>query len=128
MTDSLQPIDCNHQAHLFMGFARQENWSGLPFPSPMVRYGSPHNQNSIITKRNIVLIQFYYLILNLPNPGIKPKSLQSSLLADGFFTISTTWEAHIIHNLGLIFPIFVALFLIQNPICTNHHTLQYCLL
>ena len=23
-----------HQAHLFMGFSRQEYWSGLPFPSP----------------------------------------------------------------------------------------------
>ena len=23
-----------HQAPLFMGFSRQENWSGLPFPSP----------------------------------------------------------------------------------------------
>ena len=113
------------QAHLSMEFARQENWSGLPFPSPNVRYGSPYNQNSIITKRNIVLIQFYYLILSLPDPGIKPESLASSSLAGGFFTISTTWEAHIIHNLGLIFSIFVALFLIQNPVCTNHHTLQF---
>ena len=23
-----------HQPHLFMGFPRQEYWSGLPFPSP----------------------------------------------------------------------------------------------
>ena len=23
-----------HQAHLSMGFSRQENWNGLPFPSP----------------------------------------------------------------------------------------------
>ena len=34
------------QAPLFMGFSRQEYWSGLPFPSPG----------------------------NLPNPGIKPGS------------------------------------------------------
>ena len=27
------PVDC--QALLFMGFSRQEYWSGLPFPSPM---------------------------------------------------------------------------------------------
>ena len=35
------------QAPLSMGFSRQENWSGLPFPSPG----------------------------DLPNPGIKPSSL-----------------------------------------------------
>ena len=28
------PVDCSHQAPLSMGFSRQENWSGLPFPSP----------------------------------------------------------------------------------------------
>ena len=34
------------QAPLFMGFSRQEYWSGLPFPSPG----------------------------DLPNPGIEPRS------------------------------------------------------
>ena len=28
------PWTINHQALLFMGFSRQEYWSGLPFPSP----------------------------------------------------------------------------------------------
>ena len=28
--------DCTHQAPLFMGFSRQEYWSGLPFPPPGV--------------------------------------------------------------------------------------------
>ena len=28
----------------------------------------------------------------LPDPGIKPKSLTSPALTDGFFTTSTTWE------------------------------------
>ena len=28
------PLDCARQAPLFMGFPRQEYWSGLPFPSP----------------------------------------------------------------------------------------------
>ena len=35
MSDSCDPMDsvaC--QAPLFMGFSRQEYWSGLPFPSP----------------------------------------------------------------------------------------------
>ena len=29
------PIDAAHQAPPFLGFSRQEHWSGLPFPSPM---------------------------------------------------------------------------------------------
>ena len=41
-----------------MGFSRQEYWSGLPFPPPR----------------------------DLPDPGIKPASLGSPALADGFFT------------------------------------------
>ena len=32
---------------------------------------------------------------DLPDPGIKPASLMSPALAGGFFTTSTTWEAHI---------------------------------
>ena len=32
---------------------------------------------------------------HLPNAGIKPESLASPTLAGGFFTISTTWEAHV---------------------------------
>ena len=53
-----------HQAILYSGFSRQENWSGLPFPFPG----------------------------DLPNPGIKLASLMSPSLADGFFSISATWE------------------------------------
>ena len=49
-----------------MGFSRQEYWSGLPCSPPG----------------------------DLPNPGIKPASLMSPALAGGFFTTSTTWEAH----------------------------------
>ena len=44
------------QAPLSMGFFRQENWSGLPFPSPG----------------------------DLPDPGIKPRS--PALLADSLPT------------------------------------------
>ena len=49
---------------LSMGFSRQEYLHGLPFPSPG----------------------------DLPVPGIKPLSIMSPALADGFFTTSTTWE------------------------------------
>ena len=54
-----------HQAPLFMGFSRQEYWSGLPFSPPQ----------------------------DLPDPGIKPESLTSPALAGRFFTTSDTWEA-----------------------------------
>ena len=49
-----EPCTVAHQAPLFMGFSRQEYWSGLPFPSPG----------------------------ELPNPGIKPRSpaLQAAAL------------------------------------------------
>ena len=53
------------QAPLVTGFSRKEYWSGLPCP--------PSG--------------------DLPDPGIEPASLKSPVLADGFFTISTTWEA-----------------------------------
>ena len=48
-----------------MGFSRQEYWSGWPFPPPE----------------------------DLPDQGIEPTSLMSPVLAGGFFTTSTTWEA-----------------------------------
>ena len=65
-SDSLQPrgVYVAHQAPLSVGFARQEYWSGVPFPSPG----------------------------ELPDPGIGPSSLTSPALADGFFTASTTWK------------------------------------
>ena len=55
-----------HQAPLSLGFSRQEYWNGLPCLPPG----------------------------DLPNPGTDPVSLMSPALAGGFFTTSTTWEAH----------------------------------
>ena len=35
MSDSFAtPWPAGHQASVSMGFSRQEDWSGLPFPSP----------------------------------------------------------------------------------------------
>ena len=65
--DSATPWPTAHQAPLFMGFSRQEYWSGLLFPLP----GDLHN------------------------PGIEPRSRRSSVspaLAGAFFTTSPTWE------------------------------------
>ena len=55
------------QRPLSMEFSRQEYWTELPFPTPG----------------------------DLPNPGIEPTSRESSVLTDGFFTTSATWEAQI---------------------------------
>ena len=59
------PWTVAHHAPLFVEFSRQEYWSGLPFPSPG----------------------------DLPDPGIKPRSLVSPALVDRFFTTSTIWKA-----------------------------------
>ena len=52
------PWTAAHQASLSMEFSRQDHWSWLPFP----------------------------LLGDLPNPGIKPRSLVSPALASRFFT------------------------------------------
>ena len=56
-----------HQAPLPMEFSSQEYWSGLPFPTPG----------------------------DLPDPGIKPTSLELPALVSGFFITSTTWKAQL---------------------------------
>ena len=58
MSDSVTPWTIIHQSPQSMGFSRQENWSGLPIPTPG----------------------------DLPNPGIKPSSHVSPALAGRFFT------------------------------------------
>ena len=58
------PMDVASQALLPMELSRQEYWSGFPGPPPG----------------------------DLPNPGIKPMSLMSPVLAGGFFSSSATWE------------------------------------
>ena len=70
------------QAPLSMGLFRQEYWNGLPFPPPTG---------------------------DLPNPGIKTISPMFPALAVGFFTTSSTWEAHlfpIIYEVGIMIEDF----------------------
>ena len=55
-----------------MEFSRQEYWSGLLFTSPG----------------------------DLPDPGIEPMCLMSPVLADRFFTPSSTWETQSLEKLG----------------------------
>ena len=83
------------QAPLSMGFSRQEYWSALPCPPPG----------------------------DIPHPGIKPASHISPALAGGFFTTSTTWEAHInICKTEFFFK--EDLYLLQTPYvsCLSIHT------
>ena len=54
------PMNCSRQAPLSMGFSRQENWSGLPCPSPG----------------------------DLLHPGIESTFLMPLALAGRFFTIA----------------------------------------
>ena len=65
-----------HQAPLFMGFSRQEYWSGLLCPPPR----------------------------DFPNPGIEPGSLMSPALPEGFFTTSAIREALSLCKFYLFFP------------------------
>ena len=58
-----------HQALLSMEFSRQEDWSGLPFPTPG----------------------------DLPDPGIEPVSFVSPALAGVFFTSSATTKSSSTH-------------------------------
>ena len=58
VSDSCDPMTVARQAPLSMEFPRQEYWSRLPFPSPG----------------------------DLPDPGIEPRSLASSVLACRFFS------------------------------------------
>ena len=57
------PRTAAHQAFLSVGSSSLEYWSGLPLPTP----GDLHD------------------------PGIKPTSLVSPVLAGRFFTTSATW-------------------------------------
>ena len=68
MSDSVRPLwTIAHQAPLSMTFSRQKYWSGLPCPPPV----------------------------DLPDAEIEPVSLLSPESADGLFTSSATWEAHV---------------------------------
>ena len=79
-----------------MGFSRQEDWSGLPFPSPgdlpdpEIEPGSSASQADTLPSETPGKSQEYWSGLlcppsgDLPNPGIKP---MSPAVAGVFFTV-----------------------------------------
>ena len=74
MSNSLQSHDqCPAKLFFFHGISRLEYWSRLPFPTPG----------------------------DLPDPGIKLRSLLFPTLAGRIFTTSVTWEA-IFFLVGLV--------------------------
>ena len=68
------------------GFSKQENWIGLPFPSPE----------------------------DLPDPGIKPTSFRSPALAGRFFTTTVAWESRLNCCLTIWHISFRLLFWVAN--------------
>ena len=74
------------QARLSKEFSRQEYWGVFPCPPPG----------------------------DLPPPGIRPESLMSPALADGFFTTSSTW--------GASKRVFI--FWASVPLCPPFHHLE----
>ena len=53
VSDSVTPWPLAHQAPPSMGFSRQEYWSGLPFPPPLVTLGTVLDiTDHIMTKTN----------------------------------------------------------------------------
>ena len=65
------PWTAAHQAPLSMGFSRQENWSGVPLPSPTYVYSHTHTfcliylafQNFILFFQNYLLIRLCWVLV-----------------------------------------------------------------
>ena len=88
MSDSVTLWTVAHQDPLSMGFSRQEYWSGLLCLPPG----------------------------DLPDPGIKPQSLASPALADGFFTTEPSQKPHVIYNYVLTCQICLPRWhMVMNP-------------
>ena len=62
-------MDCSSQAPLFMGFSRQEYWSGLPFPSPRwsALFCTQWIPQSLLLKPGSVNFDYFFLKKPLMN-------------------------------------------------------------
>ena len=85
MSDSLgpyEPIACQGQVPLSMGFSKQEYWSGLPFPTPG----------------------------DLPHPGTEHKSLASPTMTGRFFITASLRKPVLINLIFIIIFLFILIF------------------
>ena len=71
LSDSATTWNVACQASLFMGFSKQEYWSGLSFPPPG----------------------------DLPDPGIESMSLGSPAVASKFFNTAPSGKQHKCHSI-----------------------------
>ena len=101
MLDSLAtPWTVDHKAPLSMEFSRQEDWSGLPFPSPG----------------------------DLPNPGIDPRS--PALQVDSLLSkppLSSLIQLNYIRNMWGVFLVLICKLLRSSHLITAFPTVL-CLL
>ena len=79
---------------LFMGFSRQEYWSGLPFPSPVDHILS--ELSTILTKR----LEFIKLLITQGEKlsGFRPGDTQTCLNAPGEMLCSSPWGYNNVHT------------------------------
>ena len=85
------PQTATHQASLFLGLSRQKPWSGLPFPSLNMLYSG---------------FQFPFPG-DLPDPGPKPVSPASPMLAGRFFTTAPPGKLFSSSGLSNAMPVLI---------------------
>jgi len=60
---------------------------------PIIMFAIGYRSSSSFSIFKEYTVQWWFQVVDIPDPGIKPASLASPELASGFFTTGTTWEA-----------------------------------
>ena len=105
MSNSLRPSGLALQPPLSMGFSRQQYWSGLPFPSPKVKWKVTHATHMDYTDHEILQVRILdWVAIPFSRGSSQPRDqTQVSCIAGGFFTSWATREAQEYWG-GLLFP------------------------
>ena len=90
------PWTVAHQAPLFMGFSRQEYWSGLPFPSP-----EESSQPRDLTQISCIAGRFFTIWANTYYLNIFVVSLKNCIISTYFWRIFVKHriQIYIFHDL-----------------------------